>query len=326
MMKRLLSGCVLLILLASLFSSAAADVWTYPAVFSEVNGKLQLNLDQVVDPLQNDPEYQQVLTFAATRFTVTGTLPKEAYDQPVWLQVWRVDKEELVYSGLMEVREGYGRRWFESGVIQTPYAGQQVTQYRVDLIAGEYHRSVTVNRELIYLKNNTVSAMGIRFRDLDEEFVREPITDKWYMFTPVDLYSLSPYGGTMTIPLFASNMYVVGSLTVTRQGDVVYVQAYPDMDVYMRSCYVAFFENLSAVQPDMLSNSSMRRHGFAPGTPVFIQNHLGGRGSQLLYFSAIIDFDPNTKEKIDIFYDRDAVREMKEMLRNIEWGMSEGVG
>ena len=135
---------------------------------------------------------------------------------------------------------------------------------------------ITVEKATWY-SNNTACSFGPQFRD-----VRPALTDKWYMFTPINL-SLQ---GRQEFEYVASNLYLIGKVYVDVAGDwvtVTYRNYYADQggNTETLSEYVTFFHDLNSVtnvEPETMSDL-----GFRFGQPISIQNDLGGDTNVLLF-------------------------------------------
>ncbi|MBR4538668.1 MAG: hypothetical protein IKO52_07475 [Clostridia bacterium] len=92
---------------------------------------------------------------------------------------------------------------------------------------------------VITMNNNTVCAFGPRLRDVN---LYPYNTELWYMFTPFD----ASKDGTQTYELVASNMYIVGSLTLTiRDGNLTI--DYKLSDPYKFTITLEFFTVLNRI-------------------------------------------------------------------------------
>ena len=147
---------------------------------------------------------------------------------------------------------------------------------------------------------NTLCSFGPQFRDIDSG-----LTDKWYMFTPVNLSQ----DGTQTFELIASNMYVIGSVQVVVSGDsvtVTYTTAQGRYGhVYMKSEYLNFFPDLKSVttvEPEKLGS------GFTFGQAISIQNDLGGDNNVLMFIRNVATYRNSVRNGVSLtrYYKTDA--------------------
>ena len=143
--------------------------------------------------------------------------------------------------------------------------------------------------------NNTVSSMGLSFREVKPE-----LTKKWYHFTPVDLSQ----DGEQVIPLVASNAFIVGRVHVNVKGDEVVVtymaRGQGSADTFrVHSEFLTFFPDLDSVtevEPEKLGE------GFKFGEPISIEKDLKGDTNVLLYVRSVASFNPRVTD--DRFLER----------------------
>ena len=136
--------------------------------------------------------------------------------------------------------------------------------------------------EIVWYPNNTVCSFGPQFRDIDPN-----LTKLWYMFTPIDLSR----DGTQTFELIGGNVYVLGHVFVTVNGDSVTV-TYETVKgkyghIYMKSEYLNFFKDLASVTtvvPEEIGE------GFKFGQTISIQNDLDGDTNVLMFVRNVATF------------------------------------
>ena len=137
-----------------------------------------------------------------------------------------------------------------------------------------------------YFPKNTVSSFGPHFRD-----VTPGLTDKWYMFTPVDL----SIQGRQTFLLAASNMYEVGEVYVDVNQDTVMVSyrmfhdEKNDFTTENLSEFLTFYNSyadVGIVEPEDMKEPSM----FAFNQPISILNHFGGDTNVLMFVRNRINY------------------------------------
>ncbi len=163
--------------------------------------------------------------------------------------------ERFVYDGKAGV-------WYVNGAVYSgpaPFAMDQLH----------------IKEKVVWYPDNTVCSFGPQFRDIDPS-----LTDLWYMFTPIDLGR----DGVQTFELIASNLYVLGQVSVTVSGDTVVVN-YSTVHgknghVYIKSEYLNIFPDLASVTtvvPEEIGG------GFRFGQEISIQNDLKGDTNVLLF-------------------------------------------
>ena len=130
-------------------------------------------------------------------------------------------------------------------------------------------------RDPVWYYHNTVSIAGISLRDEYPD-----LTQKWYNVVPVDLSK----DGSQSFPLVASNMYYVGSVTVTVNGDEVTTKyKYPVRGNYKFSAHdecLAWFTGVDQITADFLENPTSN---MAFGKAVSKANDLNGQDIALLF-------------------------------------------
>ncbi|MDD6682788.1 MAG: hypothetical protein PUE61_06475 [Clostridiales bacterium] len=144
--------------------------------------------------------------------------------------------------------------------------------YRLD----EDGKTICVERATWY-PDNTACSFGPQFRE-----VRPGLTDKWYMFTPIDL----SVQGVQEYEYAASNLYVIGKVYVHVAGDqvtVTYQNFYETMggNTQTQEEFFTFFPDLASVTD--VNPETMGISGFAFGQPISIQNDLAGDTNVLLF-------------------------------------------
>ena len=125
--------------------------------------------------------------------------------------------------------------------------------------------------------NNTACSFGPQFRE-----IQPGLTDKWYMFTPIDL----SIQGVQEYDYVASNLYVIGKVYVNVAGDqvtVTYQNAYETMggNTETKEEFFTFFHDLASVTD--VNPETMGIPGFAFGQPISIQQDLAGDTNVLLF-------------------------------------------
>ncbi len=144
----------------------------------------------------------------------------------------------------------------------------------------------------------TACSQGPRFRD-----VRPKLTDKWNMYTPLDLSR----EGTLTVPLVASNQYVIGTVLLESRGGKVTVSYETDIaGVNVRSEFLTFFSDLESVVT--IEPSELTAWGFPLGTPFSIQKGLLGDTSVLMYLALLVDYDTDASGIRDYSHGNDLDR------------------
>ena len=129
--------------------------------------------------------------------------------------------------------------------------------------------------EAIWYTNNTAGVIGISLRDEYPE-----LTKKWYNVLPVDLSQ----DGTQTFQLVASNLYYIGSVSVTVAGDeVTTTYSFPtryDRHIYPEDECLAWFTGVDQITGEFLENPTANAQF---GTAISKEKDLNGQSSALLF-------------------------------------------
>ncbi len=148
---------------------------------------------------------------------------------------------------------------------------------------------------------NTVSSFGPHFRDVTPE-----LTDKWYMFTPIDL----TIQGRQTFTLAASNIYEVGEVYVDVNQDTVVVSYHMfhsdkrDFKTETLSEFITFYNSyadVDIVEPEEMTAPSV----YAFNQPISILNHFGGDTNVLMFIRNRITYNrfPTPKSEYVRFWE-----------------------
>jgi len=145
--------------------------------------------------------------------------------------------------------------------------------------------------------NNTVCTFGLHLRDL-----RPELTDKWYTVTPIDLSA----DGTQSFELVGSNMWIIGHVRVTVEGDSVLIDRDIILDgkgrTRMLNEYLNIFHDLNSITKEALEDDGLYGRGFRFGEPISIEKDLKGDTSVLLYVRSVASFNPRVTD--DRFLER----------------------
>ena len=131
---------------------------------------------------------------------------------------------------------------------------------------------------------NKVTSFGPHFRDMPD-----PITKKWYMFTPLTLEE-----GKQEFPLIGGNQYIIGKVIVTVKGDeVATTYKYRKNDTYNHGEFFTFFpdfDSITSVDPADIGDSLTYKK------PYSIANDLGGDTEVILYVQNIATFTYDSRD------------------------------
>lgn len=130
----------------------------------------------------------------------------------------------------------------------------------------------------IWYPHNTICVAGIEFRA-----VRPELTEKWYTFAAIDLSE----DGVQVYDLVASNTYVIGTVSVSKNGDEVIVtwevnrQDTNDANFQLENEFLTFFSDLDAITE--LEPADFKGAVYEFGQPISIADDLNGDTNVLLY-------------------------------------------
>ena len=126
--------------------------------------------------------------------------------------------------------------------------------------------------------NQTVCSLGLRFRDIAPK-----LTDKWYMFTPVDLSK----DGVQTFDLIAANVSRIGSVTLTMEDGFVTVEYKIDWPAVEKDMAFTLLPDLAGVTD--VDIAQMKPFTF--GRKISVADDLNGDTQVLLYLLGHADYD-----------------------------------
>lgn len=137
--------------------------------------------------------------------------------------------------------------WQQEGEEEGEWARMSEEQIALALPYARYAEARQVSWERQWYPNNTACVMGLSLREMDPA-----LTDKWYNILPVRV----DRDGKQIFPLVASNLYIVGSVTVTVRGDWVTVtyKYLGNDDMQNLGETVAWFTSMDQVTADYLAN------------------------------------------------------------------------
>ncbi len=129
--------------------------------------------------------------------------------------------------------------------------------------------------------NNTACSLGPRFRDEDPA-----LTGKWYMYTPVDLTQ----NGVKTYPLIASNVHIIGSVSVTvEDGNATVAYTLATKKIKVKEEFLTFLPGLEGL--DTVDPEEMADRGFKLNEPFPVNEKLKDAGGTLMFLRLVIDYD-----------------------------------
>ncbi len=134
---------------------------------------------------------------------------------------------------------------------------------------------------------NLKGAVSTSFGLYIEDF-RPRLTDKWYMFTPIDVGADT----TLTYPLVAENAWIIGSVTIRIAGGNIVVEPQVTAGVTVQQEFMAIVGNLDGlptVNPDLLAAQRLPLR-----TSIPIQATFGEDKKVAMYLHLKVDFSTKT--------------------------------
>ena len=236
----------------------------------------------------NDSAYVKEHLSAATQY-IRIACALEGTKQ-VRLKVVQKDTGSVV----MDKNYGQVSGTFRSGDIYLKFSGSSTIPYTITLTAGNDTYTFPFHRKLVTLKNNTACTFGVRIKSLDKG-----LTDAWTMATPLDLEEIAALpGGVKRIDLCASNMYIIGTVTVrVRDGALrVSMQLLEDENEEESSFEIAEQHLFLIASPSEWNSVDPRRlveQEYEIGTDILLEESLPGTRYVVMYLPVKLSYDPN---------------------------------
>ena len=198
---------------------------------------------------------------------------------------------------------------FRSDDIYLKYSGSGTVPYTITLTVGEETISFPFYRRLMLLKNNTACTFGVRIKTLDSS-----LTDAWTMATPLDLTEIAALpGGTKRIDLCASNMYVIGTVSVrVREGALRVSMQLTEGTGYEISDQHLYLIT-SPSQWDSVDPKQTSLAEYETGVDIPLADNLPDARYVVLYLPVKLTYDPNGLERFS--YDPE---KNPELVRELE--------
>ena len=148
---------------------------------------------------------------------------------------------------------------------------------------------------VLKMTGNTMCAFGPRIRDVD---LGSKNQDLWYMFTPFD----ASVDGKQTFDLVASNMYIVGTVTVeVKDGEITVDYKLNSGKVTVDQLFftiVGKVSDLPQFEPEALAGA----YGMQLKTPINMAEHFGDDTNLVLYFCSRIDYYVDAENMTGVNY------------------------
>lgn len=168
--------------------------------------------------------------------------------------------------------------------------------------------SALAEKESTWHLDQSVCTMGPMFRNHNDKIGKK--TDRWYMFTPMDLSE----DGEFVLDMIAANMHYIGTCTVKVEGDAVTLSYEFLPNVTEQSMDFTFLPDLQSVE----DVETIDRSKYAFGEPLSIQEDLQGDTRVILSVLGWIGYDHLGKEYPKFNYHQEKYlkycREVKKLM------------
>ena len=196
----------------------------------------------------------------------------------VRLTVLQVDTNTLIF----DKNYGYQSKVFDSGDIYLPYVGNRTVPYLLTLYIEDWVFAMPFMHTTPRLFYNGACTYGVRFSDYNPA-----LGNSWVMGTMVDLNELR-YQGRMSVPICASNSFLVGEAQLSLTGELMTVSLgfAPEANVELHQSALYFVPRvaeLTGADPAAMPPSAY--YGLGEGIDVT------GLSTGLLYLAMSISYD-----------------------------------
>lgn len=271
--RKWLAGLVLLLVILSAIPAASAQ-----GVF--VIRVDELNMDRLDDSAYVEENLSAATQYIRVDFALGGK-------KQVRLRVARADTGSVV----MDKNYGEVSGTFRSGDIYLKYSGSSTVPYTITLTAGNDTYTFPFYRRLVPLKNNTACTFGVRIKSLNSR-----LTDAWTMATPLDLKEIAALpGGVKRIDLCASNMYVIGTVTVRVRDGVLRVsmQLSENEESAFEIAEQHLFLITSPSEWNSLDPRRLKEQEYEIGTDIILEERLPDTRYVVMFLPVKLSYDPN---------------------------------
>jgi hypothetical protein len=177
---------------------------------------------------------------------------------------------------------GYVGGLFDSGDIYLPYVDNNLIPYRITLSVEDWTCVIPFMHLQPRLTDNGGCTEGVRLKDLNPS-----LSGGWLMGTMLDLDALRGQGSA-TVPVCASNLYVVGQATLSVSGEKLTVSLtfVPGVGVDVLSSAVYLVGDVAALSSADFAAQGFPAYGIGQAIPI------GGLSTALLYVPLTLNYDP----------------------------------
>jgi len=309
-MKVLLSFVMLLLSLAIIPVALAQEAFV-------------IQVDKLDMSRLNDNEYVDENLSAATQYIRINCVLDGS--KQVRLAVVRTDTNSV----LMDKNYGQVSGTFRSGDIYLKFSGSSTKPYTITLTVGDKTYTFPFYRKLVKLKNNTACTFGVRIKNLDKG-----LTDAWTMATPLDLEENAALpGGVKRIDLCASNMYIIGTVSVrVRDGALRVSMQFAEESDAEESKFEVSEQHLFLITSPSDWNSidpkRLEEKEYEIGVDILLKDSLPDTKFVVLYLPVKLSYDPNGLSRFgyNLHEDTELIRELEiwDAMKELEKAASVG--
>ena len=268
-MNRLLRAFLSLLCCAVFFPAAA---WA--------EGCFLINVDTLdLTSLNNSAYVEANLSSPSQGVRITKYLSDSTeFAARVRLTIMQAETSTVVY----DKNYGYVSGTFDSGDIYLPYVDNSIIPYLITLSIEDWVYAMPFMQLQPRLSDNSGCTYGIRLRDANPS-----LTDSWLMGTMLNLDALRSQGST-TLPLCASNQYLIGQASLSVSGDqlTVTLSFAPQANVETSRCAVYIIGNVANMTT--ADPNAMQEPAYATNQPIDI----AGLSTAMLYMPLTMSYDP----------------------------------
>ncbi len=194
----------------------------------------------------------------------------------VRLTIRQAETDTVIY----DKNYGFVSGTFDSGDIYLPYVDNNVIPYQITLSVEDWTCNIPFMHRQPRLTDNGGCTAGVRLKDLSAA-----LSNGWQMGTMLDLDTLRAQGSA-TVPVCASNLYVVGQATLSVNGGELTVSL-----SFAQSAGVEVLSGAVYLVGDVSALSSAGFSGF-PAYGVGQSVPVEELSSALLYVPLTLSYDP----------------------------------
>ena len=263
----------------------ACMVLCFAGLPAEASDTFLINVDVLdMDSLRDNDYVVRYLSAQASGIRIQKYISdSDELAARIRVTVVQMDTNTLVF----DKNYGYQGKTFDSDDIYLPYVDNRTVPYLVTLYVEDWVYAMPFMHLPPRLYQNGACLYGVRMQDYNPS-----LTSNWLMGTMLDLNELRMYGQT-TIPVCASNAFIVGEATVSLVGEQlsVFMRFKEEANVELHYCPVYLVPQVASLTTaDPLS---MVQPSYAHGQPIDVT----GVETALLYVPMSISYNASTLEE-----------------------------